>query len=157
MSHAPALLALLVTTLLLPAATASAPPEREIIVHVFRAPSIGMEVRQGLFGVHVGAYPTVIDRDGDGAHRTTWFVKAGVSAYVLGLAAGSTRTSNLYVGLALMRGLHQGWGWAGFVDAGFRWAAWQGLDLRLGAGLLVERDGRVRLNPTPGASWTFAY
>jgi hypothetical protein len=40
------------------------------------------------------------------------------------------------------------------AEAGVRWAAWRGLDLRLGVAVLATAEGDVYVNPTPGLSWS---
>lgn len=142
---------------------AAGPAEREVILHGFRAPSMGLELREGWLGFHVGLYPTIIDESPSGTARTTWFAKTGVTFYPWRFDTGSGRPSGLYGGVALMQGLGNDWdaaesstsGSGGFFDLGFRWAAYKGLDLRLGVGVLVGFDGRVVVNPTPGISWAF--
>lgn len=141
---------------------AAAGPDREIIIHGFRAPSMGVELKQGWLGLHVGAYPTTIDDGAVGEPRTTWFAKTGLTAYVLERDLGAGRPSALYVGVALVQGLGNAWdvaesaadGSGVFFDAGARWAVYRGLDLRLGVGVLVGNQGRIEVNPTPGISWT---
>lgn len=155
----------LITLLLLVASSALARPDREIMVHGFRAPSTGVELRQGVLGFHIGLYPTTIDEGSDGEPRTTWFIKTGLTAYFLGFDAGSGRDSSPYVGLSLVQGLGNAWdvsrsattGAGGIVEAGFRWAAYEGLDLRLGGSVLVGFDGRVLVRPTPGIGWSVPY
>jgi hypothetical protein len=137
------------------------PATREVILHGFRAPSMGVELREDWIGFHVGVYPTILDKGADGKGRTTWFAKTGVTFYPFQLDLGSGRPSGLYVGIALMQGLGNAWdasksatsGAGGFFDLGFRWAAFKGFDLRLGAGALVGFDGRTAFNFTPGFSW----
>lgn len=137
------------------------PATREVILHGFRAPSMGVELREDWIGFHVGVYLTILDKGADGKGRTTWFAKTGVTFYPLQLDLGSGRPSGLYVGIALMQGLGNAWdasksatsGAGGFFDLGFRWAAFKGFDLRLGAGALVGFDGRTAFNFTPGFSW----
>lgn len=152
--------ALAAVSLLLVGSTAHADGDREIILHAFRAPSTGVEFREGFLGLHVGLYPAIVDKNDRGAARTTWFLKTGLTAYFLGFDTGSGRNSSPYVSLSLVQGFGNAWdvtrsvteGTGVAVDAGFRWAAWRGLDLRLGRGVMVGFDGRVKLNPTPGIS-----
>jgi len=140
---------LLVPLLLLLAHTPG--PDRELMIHVFRAPSMGVEIREGFLGLQLGLYPTAIDENDEGESRTTWFVKFGLAAYFLGFDTGSGRDSSPYVGLSLVQGLNNAWnvsdsiehGSGLMLDVGFRWAVWRGLDLRLGGNLLVGFDGRV--------------
>lgn len=64
-----------------------------------------------------------------------------------------------------MQGLNNEWNVGKSVKAGsgltfelgFRWAAWRGLDLRLGASVLIGFDGRVLFAPTPGLGWAIPY
>ncbi len=144
---------------------AAPPAEREVILHGFRSPSMGVEVKQDWIGFHVGVYPTIIDEGLDGDGRTTWFAKTGLTFYPFQFDTGAGRPSGFYAGMALMQGLGNAWdtsksattGGATFFDLGFRWAAFAGFDLRLGAGLLVGFDGRTEFNFTPGFSWAVPY
>jgi hypothetical protein len=124
---------------------------REVMVHGFRAPSIGLEYRHGFVGLHAGAYTSVLDTPGD-AH---WFVKAGATAYLLPVRLTSERHSSFYVSASLLRGLSSEFGNGAMAEAGFRWAAWRGLDLRLGVAVL-RSGGKTFVNPTPGLSWSIA-
>jgi len=143
------------------AAEAEPMATREVIVHGFRAPSMGVELRERWLGFHVGLYPTIIDTNAEGEARTTWFLKTGVTFYPFQFDTGSGRPSGPYAGVALVQGLGGAWdvaasatkGSGGFFDLGFRWAAFEGLDLRVGLGALVSFDGRAELNFTPGISW----
>ncbi|QSQ19778.1 hypothetical protein JY651_31400 [Pyxidicoccus parkwayensis] len=139
-------------------ARAEEPPSatnHELLIHGWRSPSIGVEYRRGFLGIHAGAYPTVISRDTSGGSETTWFAKAGLTGYFLPLRLTSERPSLAFVSVAYLRGLNRGWDDAFFLEAGFRWAVWKGLDLRLGAGLLLAPGRSPRVNPTPGVSWSF--
>jgi hypothetical protein len=139
-------------------ARAEEPPgttDHELLLHGWRSPSIGVEYRRGFLGVHAGAYPTVISHDARGGTETTWFAKAGLTGYFLPLRLTSERASTVFVSIAYLRGLNRGWDDALFLETGFRWAVWKGLDLRLGAGLLLAPGQSPRVNPTPGVSWSF--
>jgi hypothetical protein len=52
-------------------------PRRELIVHGFRAPVTGLELRDGPLGFHLGVYPTILGDEG----VTTFFSKVGLSLY----------------------------------------------------------------------------
>jgi hypothetical protein len=148
-----------------PESRAEALPRRELIVNGFRAPSTGIELRDGWLSYHLGFYPTTIDTNADGAPRTTWFLKVGLLAYPLQFDTGSGRPSSPYIGLSLVQGLNHDWdvsrdagsGSGGLAELGFRWAAYRGLDIRLGASLLAGFDGRIKLNPTPGIGWAIPF
>lgn len=136
--------------------------DRELMIHGFRSPSTGIELRESFLGFHVGLYPTTIDENAAGESRTTWFLKFGLTAYFLGFDTGSGRESSPFVGVSLVQGLNNDWdvsesvtgGTGVMFDAGFRWAAWRGLDLRLGAMGLLGFDGRFLVRPAPGLSWS---
>ena len=127
-------------------------------MHGFRGPVTGLELRDGFLGFYLGAYPIILR----GESVTSWFLKVGVSAYVLSFDLGSGRDSGFYAGLSLLQGLGgahdvrediaSGTAFSG--EAGFRWAAVKGLDLRLGISVLTTSDGQVSVNPTPGISWS---
>jgi hypothetical protein len=132
-------------------------PVREVMVHGFRAPVTGIELRHEHLGFFVGVYPIILaDED-----VTTWFSKVGVSAYVGRFRTGP-RDSNFYGAISLLQGLSGDHdvrvslddGTAFSVETGFRWAIGPALDLRLGAIALVTAAGQVSVNPTPGISWT---
>ncbi len=155
----------LILGLLLLTPTARAQSDREVIINLFRTPSTGVEFREGFFGVHVGVYPGIVDNGPDGSSRTTRFLKFGVSAYPLGFDTGSGRKSSPYAALSLVQGLNNDWdvsksvthGAGVSLELGFRWAAWRGLDIRLGASALLGFDGRLRFAPTPGIGWAIPY
>jgi len=100
---------------------------RQVVVHGFRNPATGLEVREASVGFVVGFSPNIVDRAPNGENRTTWFTKTGLLFYPHG--SGVT------------------------FDGGLRWASAMGLDLRLGAVLLAGFDGRMRWNPAPGIGW----
>jgi hypothetical protein len=124
---------------------------RELMVHAFRAPSIGLEYRAGHFGVHAGAYTSALNTAG----QATWFFKAGVTGYFLPMRLTSERHSSFYASASFLRGVQTGWSNGFMPEAGFRWAAWKGIDLRLGVAVLLAPGRQVYVNPTPGISWSF--
>jgi hypothetical protein len=141
------------------------PPRRQVSVHAFRSPSIGVEVRDGFLALHVGAFPLIVDADAEAEPRTTWFLKTGLTAYFLRYDLGSGRPSSLFASVSLVQGLNHAWNVGRSVtkgtgvhgELGLVWAAWRGLDVRLGLGVLVGFDGRVNVHPTPGFSWSTAF
>jgi hypothetical protein len=165
LSSKPALALFLAAVASLLPAEARADEDREVILHGFRAPSMGVELKQGFLGFHVGLYPQIADKNDRNETRTTWFIKTGVTFYPVGFDAGPGRPSGPYLGMALVQGLNNAWnvsdsvggGTGGFLDAGFRWAAYRGLDLRLGVGVLLGSGGRAVVVPTPGVSWATRY
>jgi hypothetical protein len=56
-----------------------------------------------------------------------------------------------------LRGLSLGRGNGALAEAGYRWMVWQGINLRLGVAVLLERGHDVKVNPTPGIGWSQAF
>lgn len=143
----------------------AASPQRQVSVHAFRSPSIGIEVREGFLALHVGAFPLIVDGTPEGGTRTTWFLKTGLTAYFLRYDLGSGRPSSFFASVSLVQGLNNDWdvgrsithGTGAHGELGVVWAAWRGLDVRLGIGALVGFDGRVNVHPTPGFSWSTVF
>lgn len=163
MNHRTAASVVLLVAVAATSPATAAPAERELTVHGFRSPSMGVELRDGWLGFHLGLFPLIAD-EGDDGTRTTWFVKTGVTAYPWRVDLGSGRLSGPFVSLSLMQGLNNEWNVSTSVgdgagvhgELGFRWAVTSGLDLRLGLGVLFGSEGRVVVHPTPGISWTVA-
>ncbi|MDX2087639.1 MAG: hypothetical protein SFX73_07305 [Kofleriaceae bacterium] len=137
--------------------------DRELTVHGFRSPSIGVELREKWLGFHVGLFPLIADDGVDGA-RTTWFLKTGLTVYPVRFTLGSQRPSGPFASVSLLQGLNNEWNVAESVsqgtgahgELGFRWAVGRGLDLRLGIGVAIGADRRVIVHPTPGIAWSVA-
>lgn len=141
-----------------PAETAA--PRRlpqEINLNLFRNPSIGLEYRLGPVSVHAGAYPTVISQSPTGENETSWFFRAGLSAYFLGHSFYKQRESEFYISASYLRGLNLGHENAAAFELGYRWMVWKGLNVRLGAAVLLEPGREVQVNPTPGIGWSHAF
>jgi hypothetical protein len=130
---------------------------QELNFNFFRNPSIGLEYRWGAVAVHGGAYPTVISKDAEGVNETTWFLRAGLTAFFLGHSFNGQRPSEFYVSASYLRGLNLGRGNGALAEAGYRWMVWQGINLRLGVAVLLERGRDVKVNPTPGIGWSQAF
>lgn len=128
--------------------------DREIMVNLFRSPSMGLEFRESFFGVHVGFYPTIISKNAQGENETTWFIKLGVTAYVGRFSLGGEQPSSFFVSASYVRGLNHDWENGFLAEAGFRYVAWRGLNLRLGGCALLSPGQRPRVNPTPGIGWS---
>lgn len=130
---------------------------QELNLNLFRNPSIGLEYRRGAVAVHGGVYPTVISQDAAGSNETTWFVRAGLSTFFLGHSFNGQRPSEFYLSGSYLHGLNLGRGHAALVETGYRWMVWQGINLRLGVAVLLERGRDVEVNPTPGIGWSQAF
>lgn len=126
---------------------------KEFSVNGFRNPSMGIEHRRGALSFHVGYYITVISKDERGKNETTSFFKLGVTGWFLPTEAGSS----MYSSLSFVRGLSKDYkGDNGImIETGYRWMVWKGLNLRLGATLLLAAGHEMKLNPTPGLSYSF--
>ena len=141
------------------AALAEAPrtTPQELNLNLFRSPSIGIEYRRGDLAVHGGIYPTIISQDAAGKNETTWFVRAGLTTFFLGHSFYGQRPSEFYLSGSYLRGLNLGRGHAALAETGYRWMVWQGINLRLGVAVLLERGRDVKVNPTPGIGWSQAF
>jgi hypothetical protein len=67
--------------------------------------------------------------------------------------------SSFYAGASFARGMTRDYKGANAlaVEAGFRWFAWKGLNLRLGVVALGASGKGVKINPTPGISYSFSF
>lgn len=149
----------------LASASHSAMRGRELIINGFRAPSMGLEYRVGRLSIHAGAYPTVIN-DGEALSKTTaWFAKAGMSVWFLPVRLLGNERSSFYAGASYLNDFERdGWGHTAQIEAGFRFVAYEGFFLRLGASALYA-PGRscptdeceiVKVRPNPGLGWSLA-
>lgn len=136
--------------------------DQAVVLHGFRNPVTGVELRRNAIGFVLGFYPTTVDTGPEGENRTTWFTKTGIFWYPLEVKAGNLGLLEPYLGVSLVQGLGNAWdvsesilhGSGVTFDAGLRWALSGGLDLRLGAVLLAGFDGRLYWNPAPGIGWS---
>jgi hypothetical protein len=132
-------------------------PPQEINVNLFRNPSIGLEYRLGDFALHAGVYPTIISKNAEGINETSWFLRAGLSYFLLGHSFYGQRPSEFYLSGSYLRGFNHGHGNAALADAGYRWMIWHGLNVRIGVAVLLERGRDVKVNPTPGIGWSQSF
>ncbi|GAB3899089.1 hypothetical protein GCM10028803_19600 [Larkinella knui] len=132
--------------------------KNELAVNAFRNPSVGLEYRHRQISVHVGYYPTVVSKNSEGVNQTTSFVRAGVSLWFLPVGRNEN-PSSFYTSLSYVRGLNQPYKNDNglMADAGFRWMIWKGLNFRIGAALLASPHHTVKVNPTPGLSYSFFF
>ena len=139
---------LLLPTLLFLATAVSA---QELSVNAFRNPSIGLEYRHHQVSAHAGYYPTNFE-----SGVTTSFFRAGLSLWVLPVGSRE-HPSSFYVSGSYLRGLSRDYEAenAFMADLGFRWMMWKGLNLRIGAALLLADGHTPKLNPTPGIGYAF--
>ncbi len=125
----------------------------ELSINAFRNPSIGLEYRYYSVSVHAGYYITNLEPD-----ITTKFLKAGLTAWFLPLGQ-KENPSSFYAGASYLRGLNLDYKDqnALSLEAGFRWMIWEGLNFRIGAIALAAKGHDVKINPTPGLSYSFFF
>lgn len=125
----------------------------EISINGFRNPSVGLEYRRTHVSVHAGYYPTNFT-----SGVTTSFVRTGLTYWFLPVGQ-RLNPSSFYTSLSYVRGLdcdYEGANGA-MAEVGFRWMVWQGLNLRLGVAALTAAGQGLKINPTPGISYSFAW
>lgn len=124
---------------------------KEFSINGFRNPSIGLEYRVKHLSVHSGYYVTNFE-----SGITTEFVKTGVTYWFLPFDKKEI-PSSFYAGASYLRGLTRDYENKNAlgVEAGFRWMIWKGLNFRLGAIALMAEGEDVKINPTPGLSYSF--
>ncbi|MBK8045279.1 MAG: hypothetical protein IPK21_23085 [Haliscomenobacter sp.] len=125
--------------------------QNELSVNGFRNPSIGLEFRRNQVSVHAGYYLTNFQ-----PNTTTRFLKAGVSFWFLPVGDRAV-PSSFYLGASYLRGLSREYEdqSAAALEGGFRWMIWKGLNLRIGAIALGAKGQTLKINPTPGISYSF--
>lgn len=128
----------------------------EFSINGFRNPSIGLEYRYKIVSVHAGYYPTIISQDANDKGVTTSFLRTGVSAWFLPIGKREN-PSSFYASASYLRGFDRDYknDNAAMVEAGFRWMIWKGLNVRIGAAVLISPDHPTYLNPMPGISYSF--
>ncbi|MES2649221.1 MAG: hypothetical protein V4717_20250 [Bacteroidota bacterium] len=127
--------------------------KHEIAINGFRNPSIGVEYRYKVVSVHAGYYPTNFKPG-----VTTSFVRTGLSFWFLPVGK-QENPSSFYVSLSVATGLNKDYSDqnAGMAEGGFRWMIYKGINLRLGLTALAAKGHDVKINPTPGISYSFFF
>jgi len=126
---------------------------RDISINGFRNPSIGLEFRYHHVSFHGGYYLTSFEPG-----ETTQFFKTGITFWFLAVDKKGI-PSSFYAGASYMRGLnryYEGKNALG-LEAGFRWMIWKGINFRIGGIALAAKGKDVKINPTPGISYTFKF
>lgn len=126
---------------------------QEISINGFRNPSIGLEYRYHQVSVHAGYYITALK-----SGVTTKFVKAGFTTWFLPIGKREN-PSSFYTGASYLRGINLDYNKenAFGLEAGFRWMVWKGINLRIGAIALAAKGHDLKINPTPGISYSFFF
>ncbi|MGA0555205.1 hypothetical protein ACO2Q8_01030 [Larkinella sp. VNQ87] len=132
--------------------------DHELSINAFRNPSIGLEYRFRQLSVHAGYYPTIVSQNRDGVNETTSFFRTGLTLWFLPIGR-KPNPSSFYTSLSYVRGLDRSYRNDNglLADAGFRWMVWKGLNLRLGGAVLMSPNHDVKVNPTPGLSYSFFF
>lgn len=127
--------------------------QNEFSVNGFRNPSIGLEYRHQLVSVHAGYYITAFEKG-----ITTKFFKAGATAWFLPVGK-KENPSSFYAGASYLRGLNLDYKNENAValEAGFRWMVWKGLNIRIGAIGVAAQGHALKVNPTPGISYSIFF
>jgi hypothetical protein len=127
--------------------------KNELSINGFRNPSIGLEYRHRNVSVHAGYYVTAFEKG-----VTTKFFKAGVTVWFLPIGK-KQNPSSFFAGASYLRGLNLDYKNENAVamEAGFRWMVWKGLNLRIGAIGVAAKGHDVKINPTPGISYSIFF
>lgn len=127
--------------------------KQELSINGFRNPSIGVEYRYRQVSFHGGYYVTNFTQN-----TTTQFVKAGVTYWFLPVDKKEI-PSSFYAGASYLRGLNRDYDGKNAVaaEAGFRWMIWKGLNLRIGVIAVAAKGEDLKINPTPGISYSFKF
>ncbi len=125
--------------------------KNEISINGFRNPSVGVEFRHKVLSYHAGYYPTNFE-----SGKTTSFLKIGATAWFLPVGKREN-PSSFYAGASYLRGFDRDYEDKNAIgmEAGFRWMVWKGLNLRIGAIAVAAPGESVKINPTPGISYSF--
>lgn len=134
-------------------ATAQKLSDHEFSINGFRNPSVGVEYRYKSFSVHGGYYPTAFKPG-----VNTNFAKAGVTYWFLPVGK-KENPSSFYSTVAFARGLSRAYEDKNALigEVGFRWMVWKGLNIRFGVAALTAKGESVKVNPTPGISYSFFF
>jgi hypothetical protein len=127
--------------------------KNEFSINGFRNPSIGLEYRHYHVSVHAGYYTTAFK-----SGEYTNFVKTGLTYWFLPVDKKEI-PSSFYAGASYMRGLTRAYKNKNAVamEAGFRWMIWKGLNVRVGAIAVAANGQDLKINPTPGISYSFKF
>lgn len=127
--------------------------KNELSINGFRNPSIGLEYRHQNVSVHAGYYITAFETG-----VTTKFIKVGATAWFMPVGK-KQNPSSFYAGASYLRGLNLGYKNenAVAVEAGFRWMIWKGLNVRIGAIGVAAKGHDLKINPTPGISYSIFF
>ena len=125
----------------------------EISINGFRNPSIGAEFRYKQISLNAGYYPTIFK-----SGETTGFIKSGFTLWFITVGK-KENPSSFYAGASYLRGFDRDYENKNAIgiEAGFRWMIWKGLNFRIGAIALASPGVSLKINPTPGISYSFFF
>lgn len=128
-------------------------PKHQLSINGFRNPSIGLEYQHGHLSLHSGFYITNFT-----SGVTTEFFKTGLTYWFLPVDR-KTNPSSFYAGASYLRGFTRNYKDknAYAAEAGFRWFVWKGLNFRLGVIALTAEGQEMKINPTPGISYSLKF
>ncbi len=128
-------------------------PKNTLSINAFRNPSIGLEYQRNQVSIHAGYYITAFE-----SGVTTKFLKTGLTYWFLPVGKKEI-PSSFYAGASYLRGINLDYKNenALAIEAGFRWYAWKGLNLRIGVIALAADGHDLKINPTPSISYTFKF
>lgn len=131
-------------------------PKKQLSVNGFRNPSIGLEYQRSNVSIHAGYYVTNFE-----SGVTTEFFKTGLTYWVfpMELSKSAVAPSSFYISGSYALGTSRAYKDKNAVigEVGFRWFVWKGLNLRLGVAALSTEGQDLKINPTPGISYTFTF
>jgi hypothetical protein len=127
--------------------------KNELSINGFRNPSIGAEFRHNHLSVHAGFYPTAFE-----SGVTTKFLKTGLTYWFLPVGKKED-PSSFYTSVSYARGQNLEYENrnAAIGEVGFRWMVYKGINLRLGVAALASDGKSLKINPTPGISYSFFF
>jgi hypothetical protein len=127
--------------------------KHELSLNGFRNPSIGAEYRYRRISMHAGYYPTNFS-----SGITTEFIRTGLTYWFLPVGKKED-PSSFYGSISYAKGTSREYNNqdAGIAELGFRWMLYKGLNLRVGVAALAAKDQDVKINPTPGISYSFNF
>ena len=128
-------------------------PKNTLSINAFRNPSIGLEYQRKQVSIHAGYYITAFE-----SGVTTKFLKSGLTYWFLPVGKKEI-PSSFYAGASYLRGINLDYKNenALAMEAGFRWYAWKGLNLRIGVIALAAEGKDLKINPAPSISYSFKF
>lgn len=130
------------------------PHPYELSINGFRNPSIGLEIKHKGLSLHAGYYLTIVPNDISDEKENTSFIRAGLSHWF-----NISETFSAYVSASYLYGLSKSYKdeSAYMLEGGIKIFIWEGLNLRLGIAGLFSTGHKLKINPTPGISYSIFF